>query len=1649
MNTKFNYLAEWPAEEDASILLTIDLHESFSFRHYASFRNPKPEMKADQSSGAAEDRPVNPPDPFFLKPESAVQQIKDFLRQEYGGSLLVSGYRGTGKSSIVHCALNAQFPSSDPRLLKIELNLSTIDHTLDVLLLLLSQLETELEDWLTKREENLSKSALEKDVREKHIARAKAGFKRRLKEIRDKFAVSSTVKQSDGPGVNLQNPSLDSSSQDVQHSFERSVTLGQQVLERFLRSLTNELPELAKNVGQTSNGFKIVIIYDELDKLIPAGSLLEAADSTASTAKAGDKASFSLRQKAQRMAQMQKIVADLKFLFTESRCHHIFIAGKDADESWQEDQHKGEGIFESVFAYNVYVRSLFSAEFQTESEKGNKTDQDVGHLAVIGISPHSMSANTGRLVLRMLHESVREQLKKQGGQKQNQEPLTEVQTRALRIFIHFLTYKGRGIPRKVLREFYSYVRSGPAQTAANSAPPNGKSASAKYHLEIRLYEMQRMTFYAELVEQFDEHFGEFQRLDDKGRVSLFHIVDYILKFYETGFSKQSIESANFMTSREELFPGQRLVSDVIDFLDGRLFVRKDRRSPEYRLLPGVVHDLTKLFLRHGPEQMELRHTAGEFDLELRKLGEQSPDVHEGKDNRRRNSIVSLIRLGRVYEHLGQYLDARITYGTAMRSLRQDIESYSRNSKRYADANATEQRDFSDSFLATYVGYAVKVLQRIGHLHDMVNEHRAALQFYAEAIDMHRRLSNLDSCKAGNFPYELFSNTEMSLERTLGTESAVRQHLYYTDETPALKDGLGRLHIEGEPEGVIHSYNHAAVSAEKTWARQAANGYLLSALNYQHAVNDEYGMIDQFAFIAEVMIRRREMRPAALWLLMAIKQCADLFTAAHPKLEEGTPYAAWRWSTPSAQTQTIAQLLTCLGDIYFATNGLAFVPKRDEETRDTRHQAFWNTVGKAIPRLITETRPFVYFYEHARLLFESCGESRGIIDVRMRQLEMYVEVLDVRMRAGDKGLSLKLDGTDDALKLLLNKPITDAVNADVEINKEIKEQAYEMLRTWVSFWADAKACLFELLSTKPALMRENTRTWGNVKDRRQMGNLMRLVGEVLSNMALTGHLRNTDASAGDRIMANEAAANFPDQTQQRLVTLLVERVEFLRNRLAPSMRGLMASFAKSMLSDHSTMAPEFSLYEKLIAAGRSLDEKQTPPKLHTLLMKDFQAIEFGRLKQKDKMGTPPNDEELKALNDRLADWTNPLVAADHLGDIFAYISDEAVGITGRAGKPMSNITEKVGKQSLLWKAVDRKPPSEGGDHLLIGQQLIKCLRTHGKDERSALETDLTLLALAEKALLTGHMNYRECLPSSGHAQLCLALGKCYSRMIYLSINDEKRGEFDMQKLQDAYRLLHLHAKRFLTLCVSMVEQEPEQRPFARQVGSEALFILGDLMFEWWCSCHWDAKHPNSGDNAKVLKELSDARLRLDPKIAHPASFPDTDQTDIKRQVMTYYQTGLRYVMQELNEHQSRYPLPQSVQYAHRNLLDTDTQFDIARAVHKRHALPTNQVVGSGDESAESRKLDARKREKLLKVFDDIGLATKQANNPFVDPVAWVDALLPILERVNEVRTDRGPLQPDKVRKKITWTPLSGLSEEHTIILFPNRGAADPQTTAPPR
>lgn len=721
------------------------------------------------------------------------------------------------------------------------------------------------------------------------------------------------------------------------HMPERHLSLYQYRFRDFLSKLADiqfVFRSHLKSTDNTSGGdspdylrakLKVVFVIDELDKL-PVRIKDRDPEQT----------------EDDRFHEVQRLVADLKFLLTEGNSHQIFIAGKDVEDAWHTDRNKREGLFESVFPRNLYIGTLFTNEITpvalpTKSlanpliEIPHHSDGDgfgSNYFAVCplgvakalaiaqlgaseslshadlsafywknvanacGITENSLSYRTALLILPYLSWTELNSLALTRLASVSNSTASEYSgavsslatavrmcrnniTR-IRIFIHHLTYKGRGIPRKIMREFYAYINdrslTGPPHLLSpyQSTPEELQNYASDSFicrdliLSIKANEIQRMGFYSRIMDLLEQNFDRFRTLSDKGCVSIFYLIDHILKFYETGFTTHEITGAEGSSTRQEIFPTQWLASEVISILDGHLLRRRSLRSKEFYLLPHVKHDLRKLVRNYPGEQVELRFAEADFETELEMLDEKLLLVNQTYPAQRIESVQSQVRQGIIFERLGRLFDARLAYAKAIRWLRHDLTNFSSDG---TSGNHAPYSGITKEFRKTFVSLLVQVLHRLGRIYEEENELQSSLRCYEEALTLHEiclqeqiseqttqkktatecTTSSASTSGPERWPYE--SDDEYVYGRTtfgdmMLSRYDLRRATPYTQTRPSYRDSVRPMAMDHQVEGFSVSLNHAALAHEKLWERSSANGFLIRSLNYLHFLQDEFGVVEQ-------------------------------------------------------------------------------------------------------------------------------------------------------------------------------------------------------------------------------------------------------------------------------------------------------------------------------------------------------------------------------------------------------------------------------------------------------------------------------------------------------------------------------------------------------------------------------------------------------------------------------------------------------------------------------------------------------------------------------------------------------------------------------------------------------------------------------------
>lgn len=1792
----FHARPEWPNRDDEH-LFWVGLNTRFVYSHHP--------VKPAEPAGAASPGPS-----FFCRPKQAANQLISVLQHSSGGgSILITGYRGTGKTSLVnHCLDDLKLKNRT--ILRPRVNMATVANAHDVLLLTYDALLKSLDDvekgpqdeierlkcrqlkwrvlikkkyllrrWkgrikqLAARSAAAMRSALSDKggffvrLRQKitGLKPAKSGapcstkqerlaerikllelrrddltkLKIRLANAHRDLRSSRQVEQSSGVRLNQFPPDYDDAPKRPGVSSEQ--TFEREALSRFQADLVNELKLLA----QAPLPVHAIFVFDEVDKLMPVDDWVDDKPEDVS-------------REIKKLASFQQMVAELKHFLSESPSHQIFIAGKDVDDSWAEDQNRGEGIFESIFASNINVASIFTLELEPclepLPEAIQKGDAE-GFYAVLagemGIPRNSLVFRTALLILPHLAEyeivqlltraylrqpeldpSKRQKIKQwleayhsvlklPADDAEKSEPpaepdpdrsskakvdrwwdqpclgainkddtlppgetstiwfdlapMSERTCRRLRIFMEYLTYKGRGIPRKVLREFYAMVR--PATCVPNDDPGFRKLWGAsferykkptpedyKHLLRVRhvlafpQHHLQKMNFYAGIVEHLDRNFALLRGLNDKGRVSIFHIIDYLLKFYATGFSHRDLEHAPFMTAREELFPSRQLAALILRIMDGKLWKRKDSRSAEYRMLHHVAHDLGVMFLRYGPEQMELRHTMKDFRDETPRLDAALKNISGMPADQRLAPIHAQLRRARIMELCGRHYEARLGYYSALRWLRLDVSHFEQAGANVSHTQAqtttetqeikprrnrlilpddsvpqTESAMLADSmgplahtpgFPVAFVSYTVETHVALGRLLEEVGELRAALHHYEEACALcepyfnHVRPSHVrphgdtrapvNPNKKDKVPTFMHYGTrlwdtlfeEASIPQTLAQSHSVVGKVYDAQRLAHLlhrKPPIQPLKLAGMPQGYVQVCNHAAISYSKLWERSSANAYLLRALIHLDEIGDEYGLVEQMFFIGQVMVRRRDMVAATFWYRAALIKCrairqhSSFAQDIDPNKLRETQTGAG-WQTPPVVTTLEAQIAAALGDVTFATGGYAF------------HAVKPGSDAFAAATTDEEARLSVWNF--------ICNElDQEVLLVDDRWEEYFFTQARRLFEAGDQDIEARdvylrqLESRFCRFEQAIGHPHKTSV-------PELALIQYTTLNAWTTFWRGARVLLHRNLIAVTSLARDKQHTWGRISDFRRMGTNLRLIGSMLMELGLR---------------ANDAPSR----------SLLVKSSEKMQEK------GFPIKLAKAPPN-----AP-VQFYQRFLGTSKEHD------KTNSFNWKNIQAA----WKQERAKGAPAWAEERAedTPENRQLDKedflprVNVNLAATDILTIFAYIGDRSALLKPTLGTVADN--ETSGGRSALYRV-------NGDREMLPIAKLLSLLKPADAqpaepDSADGIDCRFKLLMLAEKALLSSYLCYRDCIPDFSYAQSCVKMGELYAAALF------KLGEWTRDNNQSAAgRQVNLakakeiasaisglteHAKRFLAKAIDILNREQEQNRNNFHLMSEAWFNLADIAVISLLAITGSTPTLQSRlfgdvDLAKAITaEFKKQRSLQEDETAEKGRknsqnakhlMRDSEPEDLRRQITDAYQNGLRYVQAEMNDFQSRYRVPGDVFYASRNLMDPVLHFRICRSVRLRHS-------GAQHDSKGPDYIRDRFERLAHTICDPIsGYESPQLSADHAPSKAWAAKLKELVTFANEVRTDRGPLvcAPKSNPVSVDWLSGDMLSDGEKFVFF---------------
>jgi tetratricopeptide (TPR) repeat protein len=1715
-------LPSWPSRIHRNALW-IDLYPSgVLYTHHASHGN------VVGGTGGRDAAPREPAvlsheaEDLYCVPRPGSQRLLSVLRNSRGGSILVTGYRGTGKSSLVNYTISELVSRSEPDhkgesyYVPVRINLSTTKTARGLVMMMVKELM------------GLSEAHRFGDHHDPLIAEAHRRFVAAA-TISDQSETdrrrSGTIGGSTGSGLSL----FWRAKAEMGTETGRTHVSGEShtEYEYSLHEAQQDLHRILKHISERQ--YRVIFIFDELDKLTPRSESI-------SEGLAGEK-----------LDRIQRIVSDLKFLLTESNAFHIFIAGKDVDDSWQEDQNKGEGLFESIFVQNIYLPSTFTADLGAAigphkwmwltyealrkaaiacAEAGDLPDDDpvaaatraradlqreLNRLLIdshehpwrggqgldrklecdawldsvygtvlqeVGVDYRTWAYNTGlvvtphlsvleiwKLLLRHVQREPSEEEQKlldaqdydrclgscyreavhrvsrpgrdNGDEDRGEhtkvafdvltwfrvmrcfavtggfdrpfdqpsrsgeptstlttalfdgeidfkhaEPMSERRSRRIRYLFQYLTYKGRGIPRKILRELYGLVQH-------RSMLDNRDETywRRRGDIELVVYSptavRQKMKFFASIVGQVDANRDRFRFLNDKGCVATFHIIDYILKHFQTGFNWTDLENATFMTHREELFPSRELIESLLNVLEDHLVEGNDRRHQSYMLLPRVKHDLAALYQAFGPEQIELRFTPADFAGEFERLTSTLSLVDRTTPEQRLESIKAQMRFAQLYELLGNHQEARHQYSKALRWARTDLAQL------LANSGDGHQMIVSTS-LMTYLTAANRVLSRLGYLYELDRDYRTALHYYKSIVrfveaalaarheEERQGLRSLlgptlqtaplqldypppealhigEAGCAGDSESQALSDEEYAaLRRRLrlvssmvpGSECSAAPFTADPVSPATFHGGMAEipspLYTGYDPLGLPDGLNQIAIVLEKLWHRYAGNRFLVICLDYYIRCSDEFNTVDQMLFIGELLMRRREVRLATAWYREALDRVSAYQRSVDPDLTS---------KQPEIQSSVRARIFEHLGDIFFATDGTAFLsdkairdlPETLSEVIDGEQvvSAFGQEVRQAMVRARNVRRSFFddrdeeFFYTQAAYLY-------GLNHQILRECDVSLKKLLVR-RAVLRRILGRFDCNVEALaKTKSFHPRGDA------------------LRAWTSFWIGAERTLNSLIDVTPGNRRVQAMEKGRIVDRRRFGELFTSIGRMFILAARNG--------LGTWYWEPEKSQKKKLCCEQRSRYIAARMSEATNTDAAGT--GDEGRFYEDILRDRTDLKRATGCIDRII--GFLVDNEEFfDDRGHTEL----------EICREDGIG---NRSPLWNLASNI--WRRLLEEAD----------DDGTNGEGAGGASEAD-------QALRWFTLPNVFLT-GPIYYLADECYSAATTVEMRERLECLRDRVRMLYRAEVALLGAHLSLDDNIRDLEAAGAGRSLGGVYLDAIQqlltlrswahpraeVSLTEERLAEMD-RELAVIYNNLHIAGKRFLVNAIDIYRSERTRCRASRFELTRASQALGDLMtVRAEVMAYADPKdHTSRSQTFEGLEEPWAAMIEVESN--QRAHCDDSSLSDARLQAFEAYRDCCRECLSEMEDYRKRYRFPSDVFYPHGNVMDRRLHFQIAKSVRARHFVYGTRGP-AGDGAGAARCLLNATRKLAVVLFDAHPLGTDRSE--------WLEKMLVTFELVDE-------------------------------------------------
>ena len=436
---------------------------------------------------------------------------------------------------------------------------------------------------------------------------------------------------------------------------------------------------------------EITFVFDELDKLGPK------VDSEDPGGGANAEDATLMNAERQRSIALHRLMSDLKRLLSAAPARFVFVGGRQLHDEWLADQTSRHPLLTSIFNAEIYLPSLLTDHRLSHVLR----DPDPPRLCLhdrlreyVALQHDRCFANmqawtTSRFRPACGHDQRWEQTESffQPGQKPAyREKIDELWSRLnvlnpfspggdgppppwardfLRGFIHFLTYRSVGNPKRLRELLFGFLEP-TGRVVPDHLRWSHQALSCLdmlYFDDDDIFRIQMIdTVYRHVVDRFG---GQLVRRDDKIAVSLFFMSDFLFKFHRRAFAWSSLERIEELVHIHRAPDLRRMLEDLVEHGAGRFLHRVLNGMYAFRFRSEISCEIEYLSRRSEDDLAAFNFTLDESQA-LKRLYQTATRGEGG-------NAEALAGLGELFEFDEEYEAARQYYRQAIDLLDKELD----------------------------------------------------------------------------------------------------------------------------------------------------------------------------------------------------------------------------------------------------------------------------------------------------------------------------------------------------------------------------------------------------------------------------------------------------------------------------------------------------------------------------------------------------------------------------------------------------------------------------------------------------------------------------------------------------------------------------------------------------------------------------------------------------------------------------------------------------------------------------------------------------------------------------------------------------------------------------------------------------------------